>query len=147
MEQLTLEASAEFAHAAHAQLPVWSGMAASSLQPLAREGGRPLPDVTPLGRPPNYNGDRRSAGRAAGQTAYKIKTGRTRFSLEFRIPDSIYHWQLQDEDNIGRSPRAPWYAIRAGQRAFNAYMKSRRRRVVFDAVRSGFKIKRGQRLG
>lgn len=92
------------------RVPLWSGMARASLLELSELiNGRIV--VTPLRAP-----SRVSQGRPLGTAIQKISESKSKVSID--IETNVPHYSLQEYQNVGISPRAPWQSLLAGKLAF-----------------------------
>ncbi len=97
--------------AATGQVPVWSGMALASLYDVyATIGGGLI--VTPRSNVKS----RVAQGMALGSA--QVQHGPDIYSILIRT--SVKHYVLQDEQNVGISPSAPWQSFPAGLTAASA---------------------------
>lgn len=90
------------------RVPVWSGMARSSLFAVAQLAGGNLL-LSPL-----KGASRIAAGRRAG-TATIVKEGN---SVVFTFSSTVLHYIEQEDSNVGVSRSAPWQSLKAGEDAF-----------------------------
>ncbi len=95
------------------RVPLWSGMARASLLEISEliDGTVVL---TPLKAP-----SRVPQGRSLGKATQKISETKVDITIETSVP----HYTLQERQNVGVSPRAPWYSLAAGIIAFQLATK------------------------
>lgn len=107
--------------------PVWSGMAKSSLLPLAEFLEIPF-SVTPKQNAP----DRRAEGYALGRQGNFLIVRRNQYgaySYEFKWTTEVPHFEFLEFEAHPHVPSAPWYAIKAGNRLAQAYIDSHMNRI------------------
>jgi len=97
------------------RIPLWSGMARSSLFELSELiNGRII--VSPLRAP-----SRTAQGRSLGTAIQKISESGAKINID--IETNVPHYSLQEYQNVGVSPRAPWRSLLAGKLAFQLATK------------------------
>jgi len=94
------------------RVPLWSGMARASLLELSELiDGRVV--LSPRRAP-----SRVGQGSSLGTAIQKISESGTKVSID--IETNVPHYTLQERQNVGVSPRAPWRSLLAGKLAFQS---------------------------
>ena len=90
------------------RVPLWSGMARASLLELSEliDGTVVLSPLRAKSRVPR--------GRALGTAIQEISPTKVQLTIQTNVP----HYTLQEYQNVGISPRAPWQSLQAGSVAF-----------------------------
>jgi hypothetical protein len=129
--QTVLEAGAkEFALTTAKNVPVWSGMARSTLVPLGRHLGVTIPFDPIKGETATKN---KAAGESAGRdfSIIATATGGT-----FRWATNVKHFFLNEQFNMSRVASSPWFSIRRGRNAALAVMKEIAKKVFVNNIKA-----------
>lgn len=113
------QAAREWLRAVIPRVPVWTGTARGSLQPL----GRFLRVAVPIN--PTVTRKGMGPGVGASQGSFKFEKRQRRFLFKFNT--EVLHFQLNE---FYKAPpefhlihETPWHALVAGEEAFNKYVK------------------------
>ena len=128
-EQILTEAATAFVMNAFGHVPVQTGMARSSFQPLARELGKNIP----LGSHKPTARKNPSKGEEQSKKAGFIWSEGTKSIFEWWT--EVYHYYLNEYRNIPRVPSSPWFSLSKGtSEAMRIIRKSRG--PIAEAIRT-----------
>lgn len=117
-------------------VPVYTGMARSSMRNLAQWLSSELKrsitvDLSGIKRADRWARDRRALGPSLGTSPPFIHKMKNQYGLTgilFDWDSLVPHWQFLEDGTNPRNPNAPWEAAKKGRAALWAYMERSQRR-------------------